>query len=204
MAGLAKSSKVEYVKIIKDGPSKQAELIFTGLTFIFGTLLIVFAVVPTIKTVFTISAIKEKERITVALKDKLKALTSLDEQYNEQESTFDDLSLVFPTSLNFSLLLSNMDAVVTRNNFILDSIGFSEYKKEGFDIKTASLEPYSVRISVSGKKVYLMNLLKDLEAMPMYPVIESINYGSDLDENGNTNYSLQLMIYHIENVNFYD
>ena len=38
--------KVEYVGIAKKGPSKKAEMIFTGLTFIVAVLLIVFAIVP--------------------------------------------------------------------------------------------------------------------------------------------------------------
>jgi hypothetical protein len=59
-------------------------------------------------------------------------------------------------------------------------------------------------MSVSGKKVYLITLLKDLEAMPMYPVIENVSYNSDVDEDGNTSYSLALRIYHIENAKFYE
>jgi len=117
--------KVEFVGIAKKGPSKKAEMIFTGLTFIVAVLLIVFAIVPTVRTVTDINKeIKEKERITQALESKIKALNELDNQFNTNKETFKDISLIFPSSQNFSLFLANIDAIVTRNNFVLSSIGF--------------------------------------------------------------------------------
>lgn len=201
--------KVEYVKMVKKGPDKKVEMIFTGLTFIVAVLLIVFAIVPTFKTVKDInSEIKKKEQVSAALKGKLDALTSLDGQYNENKEVFKNLTLIFPTSQNFSLFLANIDAIITRNNFKLDSIGFSENKKssskEEEGIVTNVLVPYTVRLSVIGSRIDLITLLKDLEALPMYPVVESISYSNDVDEEGKTAYSLSLRIYQIENVNFYD
>lgn len=201
--------KVEYVKMVKKGPDKKAEMIFTGLTFIVAVLLIVFAIVPTFKTVKDInSEIKKKEQISTALKAKLDALTNLDGQYNENKEVFKNLTLIFPTSQNFSLFLANIDAIITRNNFTLDSIGFSENKKSNSKddegLKTEALVPYAVRLSVTGSRIDLITLLKDLEALPMYPVVESISYSNDVDEEGKTQYSLSLRIYQIENVNFYD
>lgn len=201
--------KVEYVKMVKKGPDKKAEMIFTGLTFIVSVLLIVFAIVPTFKTVRDInSEIKKKEQVSAALKGKLEALTSLDGQYNQNEEVFKNLTLIFPTSQNFSLFLANIDAIITRNNFSLDSIGFSENKQsrsnENEDIKTKVLVPYAVRLSVTGNRIDLITLLKDLEALPMYPVVESISYSNKVDGEGKTQYSLSLRIYQIENVNFYD
>lgn len=200
--------KVEFVGIAKKGPSKKAEMIFTGLTFIVAVLLIVFAIVPTISTVTEINKeIKEKERITQALESKIKALNDLDNQFNTNEETFKDISLIFPSSQNFSLFLANIDAIVTRNNFVLNSIGFSEYKEtkeEMGKLKLTALSPYSVRLSVKGSKMNLISFLRDLESLPMYPVVESINYSSDVDAQGNTDFSLNLRVYHVENVNFYD
>lgn len=200
--------KVEFVGIAKKGPSKKAEMIFTGLTFIVAVLLIVFAIVPTVRTVTDINKeIKEKERITQALESKIKALNDLDNQFNTNKEIFKDISLIFPSSQNFSLFLANIDAIVTRNNFVLNSIGFSEYKEtkeEMSKLKLTALSPYSVRLSVKGSKMNLISFLRDLESLPMYPVVESINYTSDIDEQGNTDFSLNLRIYHVENVNFYD
>ncbi len=200
--------QLEYVGIAKKGPSKKAEMIFTGLTFIVAVLLIVFAISPTITTVTDINKeIKEKEGITQALELKIKALNELDNQYNENKETFKDISLIFPTSQNFSLFLANIDAIVTRNNFVLTSIGFSEYKQTTTDedsLSISSLTPFSVRLSVKGSRMNLISFLKDLESLPMYPVVESINYSSDIDEEGFTDFSVSLRVYHIENVNFYE
>ena len=128
MGTLGTSKKLDYVKIVKDGPSKQAEMISAGLTFIVATLLIVFAIVPTIQTVVDINdEIKEKERVSKALEDKLSALKSLDTQYGQFKDTFNDFTLIYPTSKNFSLLLANMDALVTKNAFLLNSIFHYKY-----------------------------------------------------------------------------
>lgn len=200
--------KVQYVGIAKKGPSKKAEMIFTGLTFIVAVLLIVFAIVPTFRTVTDINKeIKEKERISDALGLKIKALNELDSQYNSNKETFKDISLIFPTSQNFSLFLANIDAIVTRNNFVLTSVGFSEDKKskgDSYDLKTTVMAPYTVRLSVKGSKIGLVSFLKDLESLPMYPVVESISFSNDVDEQGNTAFSLSLRVYHVDDVNFYD
>lgn len=203
---MAESKRFEIATLIKKAPSKQVEGVFIGLTYVVATLLLVFAIIPTVSTILQINKeIQEKQRIHDSLEDKLAALTSLDEEYNSKNSEFKDLALLFPASGNFSLFLSNIDAVIARNNFILESISFSEYDRENFDIKTLSLKPWSVRLSVSGKKVYLITLLRDLEAMPMYPVIETVSYGDDVDDDGNTKYSLMLRIYHVpDNPKFYD
>lgn len=200
------SRRFEIANLIKKAPSKQVDNVFIGLTYVAAVLLLVFAIIPTVSAILKINQeIGDKERIQNALEQKLVALSSLDEQYNERESEFKDLSLLFPSTGNFSLFLSNIDAVVARNNFILNSISFSEYDRDTYSINTLSLKPWSVRMTVSGKKVYLITLLRDLEAMPMYPVIEAISYGEEVDDDGNTRYSLTLRIYHIQdNPKFYD
>lgn len=202
---MADSKRLELVKLIKEAPSKQVENVFVGLTYIFAVLLLVFAIIPTINTIFQINKeIQEKQTVYKALENKIIALSSLDGQYNENLDKFKDLTLLYPTSGNFSLFLSNIDAVISRNNFVLDAISFSEYDRDTFQIKTSVVKPWSVRIVVSGKKVYLVTLLRDLEAMPMFPVIESLAYGTDIDDEGNTKYSITLRIYHVENPKFYE
>ena len=198
--------KVEYVKIAKEGPDKKAETIFTGLTYIAAILLIVFAIVPTFNTVKSIDKeIKEKERIS-ALKNKLQTLSSLDEQYNNNKKAFEDITLIFPADENFSLFLANIEPIITRNSFVLRSVSFSEVKgsaKEDIGLNTTALVPYNVRINVGGNKSNLMILLKGLESLPMYPVIEGISYSNKIEKDGTTNYSITLRVYNIEDVNFY-
>lgn len=205
MATLGDSRKTEYVKMIKKGPSKKAEMIFTGLTFIITTLIIVFAVVPTVQTVQEINKdIKRKEQMSTALKNKLEALTSLDSQYNQNKEVFDDLELLFPTTQEFTLLLANIDGIASKNSFVLESIGFSEYKNRDYESKANVLKPYSIRLSVTGSKINLMSLLRDIEQMPMFPAVERLSYSSKVDDDGNTNYSISIRTYHIENLRFYD
>ncbi|MFA5622629.1 MAG: hypothetical protein WC981_00095 [Candidatus Dojkabacteria bacterium] len=205
MAKPGSSKKLELANLIKKMPSKQIDSVFIGLTYLFAVLLLIFAVVPTVNTIININKeIKDKDRINESLENKISALATLDEQYIENADAFKDLTLLFPASGNFSLFLSNIDAVVTRNNFTLESISFSKYERDTFKTKTTVLKPWSVRMSVSGKKVYLVTLLRDLEAMPMFPVLESVSYGSELDDDGNTRYSLSLRIYHVENAKFYE
>ena len=199
--------KVEYVKIAKESPSKKIETIFIGLTYIVSILLIVFAVVPTFNTVKSIDKeIKQKERISAALKNKLQTLSSLDEQYNKNEKAFKDLALIFPADEQFSLFLANIEPIVTRNSFVLKTISFSKINKSSEkteELKTVVLVPYSVRLNIEGSKSNLIMLLKELESLPMYPVIDGISYSSKTEAEGITNYSITLRVYNIEDVNFY-
>ncbi len=201
--------KVEYVKMVKQGPNKKSEMIFTGLTYIAAVLLIALAIVPTIKTVRGIdNEIKEKERVSAALKSKLQALTSLDGQYNSNKDAFEDITLIFPTNENFSLLLANIDPIVTRNGFVLKNLSFSEIKNsskgDSYSVSTKVLVPYSVRLSVDGNRSNLIPFLKALEVLPMYPVVEGISYSGDVLEDGSTSYSITIRVYQIEDVNFYN
>jgi Tfp pilus assembly protein PilO len=198
--------KVEFVKIAKQEPNKKSEMIFTGLTYIVAILLIVFAIVPTFKTVQRInSEIKSKEVTTEALKNKLVALTSLDSQYAQNKEIFDGISLVFPNNEDFSLFLANIDSIVSRNAFALNSIGFSKIKENSQEstLNFSVLKPYSISLNVAGNKSGLIPFLNDLEALPMYPIIEGISYSNQTDTQGNTNYSISLRVYNIEEVNFY-
>lgn len=199
--------KVEFVKIAKRGESKQKDMIFTGLTYVAAILLIVFAIVPTFKTVQRINnEIETKEISTQALKSKLAALTSLDGQYSENEEIFDALSLIFPNNEDFSLFLANIDSIVSRNAFALNSITFSKIRENSSEsqIGFSVMKPYSVSLNVIGNKSGLIPFLNDLESLPMYPVIENISYSNQANEQGNTNYSITLRVYNIEEVNFYN
>jgi hypothetical protein len=57
-------------------------------------------------------------------------------------------------------------------------------------------------MSVVGPESNINNLFKDLEAMPMYPVIDRFTYGQS-EEEGGKSFSLLMRIYHVENNNFY-
>ncbi|KUK77642.1 MAG: transmembrane(s)protein [candidate division WS6 bacterium 34_10] len=202
MANTQERRQFKYMEVLRNPPSKQVMYYLALFTFLAAILLIVFAVRPTILTITGIrKEIKEKESINNALEKKIEALANLDSQYSENKETLDSLQLLFPTSGNFSLFLSNIDAVISRNGFVLKNVGFSEYK-EDISISTTVVSPWGVSLSVIGPENNLDNLFNDLEAMPMYPVIESFSYGENEEETMNS-YNLSIRIYHIENNKFY-
>jgi hypothetical protein len=82
-------------------------------------------------------------------------------------------------------------------------LAFSEYKEDN-PVNTTVLEPWSVRLTVDGKKNNLVNLLRDLESLPMYPVIESISYSDKAETEETTNFTIHMRIYHVPVNNFYD
>jgi hypothetical protein len=192
-----------YIQFLKEPPSKTTMYYLAGFTIFVAILLVVFAIRPTILVITEInSEIKEKQRIYDALDKKIKAMVSLDEQYTEFNQELDSLQLIYPTSGNFSLFLSNIEAVVSRNGFALKGLSFTEYDSDLYDISTKVLSPWAVQVSVVGPSNNLDNLFDDLEAMPMYPVIDRLSYGQN-DEEGLKSYSLSMRIYHIENNKFY-
>jgi Tfp pilus assembly protein PilO len=194
----------EYIKLIKESPEKKKSYVFIGVTFAVIILLIVFAIRPTILTITRINReIKNKKIVNTQLDNKIASLNKLDTQYAEIRHNLDDFALIYPADGNYSLFLSNIDTVASRNGFLLKSINFDEYDGDSYDINSLALMPWSVRLSVRGRRVNFINFLKDLEALPMYPVVESVSYNTQSDEDGLTSFSVLLRIYHIENNKFY-
>ncbi len=199
-----KSNRVDLLKIVREASEKRVSYIFTGITVAVAIVLIIGAIRPTIITITRInSEISTKENTVQALSDKITALTALDTQYIGLKDDFENMSLVFPTEGNFSLFMANIDAVSSRNGFVLVGLAFSEYKEDN-PISTTVLEPWSVRLTVDGKKNNLVNLLRDLESLPMYPVIESISYSDKTETEETTNFTIHMRIYHVPVNNFYD
>lgn len=197
--------QLEYLRFLRKPPSKTTMYYLSGFTVLVGILLILFAIRPTFLTIQRIRGeIKEKERIYEALDRKIDAMVKLDEQYSELSEELESLQLIFPTSGNFSLFMSNIEAVVSRNGFSLRSLSFSEYDADLYKLSSSVLSPWGVQISVTGPESNLDNLFDDLEAMPMYPVIDRLSYGEDEEEDGSKSFSLSMRIYHIENNKFYN
>jgi len=195
----------EYIKIIKESPEKKKSYIFVAVTVAVSIVLVIFAIRPTILTITRINKeITEKQRIDEALTKKIETLTELDKQYTQVKGSFSDLALIYPVNANFSLLLANIESVVSRNGYALGSVGFDKYdKNDNYKINTKYLAPWSLRVTVKGRVNNIINLLKDFESMPMYPVVESLSYSSQVDKNGLTSFGITMRIYHIENSNFY-
>jgi len=199
-----KSSKVDLLKIIKEASDKKVSYVFAGVTVAVSIVLIITAIRPTIITITRIrSEIEEKERTDDALEAKINALTELDNEYVDLQDSFDGISLVFPTEGDFSLFMANIDAVSSRNGFILTGLSFSDYKDDN-PINTSVLDPWSVRLGIEGKKGNIVDFLKDLESLPMYPVIESISFTDDAENDEAISFSISMRISHVPINNFYD
>ena len=204
MADTSERKQFRYMEFLKNSPTKKSMYYMSGFTVLMAILLIVLAIRPTLLTIDRINdEIREKERINEALNQKIEALAQLDIQYAELGEDLDALQLIYPTSGNFSLFMSNIDAVVSRNGFLLRSLSFTEYDEELFDINTSVLSPWAVQLSVLGPESNIDNLFEDLEAMPMYPIIDRFSYGQD-EEDGLKGFSISMRIYHIENNKFYN
>lgn len=196
---------VEYIKMVKEGPEKRRSYAFFAFTIIATILLTIFAIKPTITTILRINKeIKQKEHINQQLTTKISTLSSLQTKYLERKKDFRTLSLVFPADGNFSLLLSNIDSIVSRNGFVLNSVTFDDYEGSK-KAKNRVLSPKSMRINVKGKRANIINLLKEFEALPMYPIVDFLSFSSNEDEEGLVSFSVGLRIYDIEKNNkFYD
>ena len=196
--------KTGLLKVVREISEKKISYIFTGITVAVAIVLIAGAIRPTVITITRINAeISEKETTEKALIEKINALTELDTQYIGLKDDFEDISLVFPTDGDFSLFMANIDAISSRNGFVLVGLSFSEYKEDN-PVATGVLEPWSVRLTIEGKKNDLVNFLKDLESLPMYPVIESVAYSDDGENEEVNSFSIHMRIYHIPIGNFYD
>ncbi len=194
----------EYIKIVKESPEKKKSYIFFGFSVVVMIILIIFAIRPTILTITRINKeIKEKEVMNNLLDTKINTLSALDKEYADSKKKMNNLELIYPADGNFSLFMSNIDAITARNGFALMSISFDNYKGENFSIGTKVLVPKTVRLNIRGRSNNLINLLKDLEALPMYPVVESVSYSTQKDKEGLNSFSISLRVYNIENSNFY-
>jgi len=196
--------KTGLLKVVREISEKKISYIFTGITVAVAIVLIAGAIRPTVITITRINAeISEKETTEKALTEKISALTELDTQYIGLKDDFEDISLVFPTDGDFSLFMANIDAISSRNGFVLVGLSFAEYKEDN-PVATGVLEPWSVRLTIEGKKNDLVNFLKDLESLPMYPVIESVAYSDDGENEKVNSFSIHMRIYHVPIGNFYD
>lgn len=199
-----RSSTVEYLKGIKQSPEKMRSYLFFIFSIVVTIILIVFAIRPTVVTIARInSEIAQKTRTNELLENKINALSELDKQYVPNRESFDNLELIFPADDNFSLFLANIEAVVTRNGFTLNSLSFSRYRGRNYNLNTRILVPYAVSFSVSGRQRNIITLMRDLESLPMYPVIETISFSPPEEGEDTGSFAMFLRVYRIENDQFY-
>jgi hypothetical protein len=164
----------------------------------------VFAIRPTITTITRINKeIKEKTRTNDLLEKKIDTLSELDKDYKEHRQKFDDLELIFPVGENQSLFLANIEPIVARNGYSLSSVRFDSYKGD-YLLNTRVLVPQTISVSIRGRQANIIGLLRDLESLPMYPVVEALSYSSQEGVDGLSSFTVTLRVYTIENDKFYN
>ena len=113
------------------------------------------------------------------------------------------IELIYPANGNVSLLLANIESVLSRNSFSLMGVDSDKYSDKNVTFTPKVLIPWTMQIVAKGSPSNVVNLLKSLEALPMYPVVESFSFSDQKDSSGLTSFSINLRIYKIDNTNFY-
>lgn len=199
-----KGSSVGLITTIKLGKEKTISYVTVGFTMLVVVLLVVFAIRPTVTTIVKINKeVKEKENISSLLKRRIQTISTLNDEYEESKEKFEMLSLVFPVSERYVLFLSNIEPVISRNGFKLNSVSFDRYEGETYNLSPSVLKPTTAKVSISGEYNNFINLLKDLESLPIHTVVESVSFSNVHSETDSLSFFLSLRIYNISEDNFY-
>lgn len=168
-----------------------------------------FAVRPTLITISRVrKEVAQKRIINNQLDNKITSFTSLKQDYINIKTQLDNLELIFPATGDFSLFLANVENICLRNNFVMQSISFTENAStsEAID-KTLNYKVLSTRavsIVVLGHETNLLSLLQDFESLPMYPEITGVSFGENVDDNGMQTITIELRLYKITDPKFYE
>lgn len=177
--------------------------LFTAFIII---ILLAGAIGPSINTIVSILAkISEKQVLQEQLDQKITTLGSLNTQYENLGEQIRDLELVFPNNEDYSLFMSNIEVISRNHNFTISNISFEEIDLVPEETSvTTVLNFKKANITIAGKEDDLIPLLREIEEMPMYPIIRSVSYSANEDIDGNTSFSIEVVIYKIEETNFYE
>lgn len=199
---MAESKGVGYLKII-NGSIQNKAYSFGAFTIIVVIILLVGAIRPTLLTITKINRdINDKTLINERLDSKLDNLSRLNSQYSERSADIKALPLMFPTQGNFSLFMSNVEDIAKSNGYVLNSVSFGNPNEVSY--KYTVLKPWMARISVTGNRSNIIKLLNAYENMPMYPIVNKLSFARDSSSSGLTQFSIDLVIFRIDDPNFYN
>lgn len=198
---MASRSGIGFLNIINKSV-KTKTYAFTGFTLLVVIILIAGALRPTALTITRINKeIEEKRFLNEQLDLKLNNITQLSSQYSEIEDDVKNLPLVFPSSGNFSLFMSNVEEISKSFGYSLSGINFGE--ADGIETNLNGLSPFSAKLTITGKKTNLIKLLQAFESMPMYPTVHQVSYASKTNDDGLTTFSIELIIYETTDPEFF-
>lgn len=196
--------KVEQLSLFKD--KKKWSFYFGAFTAIVVIVLVAGAIIPSISTIIRLSGeIREKKVLLDNLVAKGNDLEKLARAYEDNGDTFKDLPLLFPANSDYSLIMANLEAICLENGFQLTSINFEADSAPTSEVPTTVVLVHrSVTINVLGTPTNLIALLKAIEKMPMFPEILSTSYSNKADSTGKIAYSIEILLYSVEDKLFYD
>lgn len=177
---------------------------FAAFTLFVVVVLIIGAIRPTVLTISRISReIRDKTFLNDQLKTKIDSLATLSSQYSSISSDTENLPLIFPAEGNFSLFMANVEEISKGLGFTLNGISFGKLDLEDIDINPNAVAPVSARLNVSGNRQNLIKLLESLESLPMYPTVRQVSYSIPEAGTAITNISIELVIYQVEDPEFF-
>ncbi len=196
------SKGLKYLGII-NGSIKAKTYTFAIFTLLVLVVLIIGAIRPTASTISRISGeIKQKQMTDELLDKKLQDLATLGNAYIDIEEDLENIPMIFPAGGNFSLLMSNIDEISKEYGYTLSAISFGDL--EDYPTDTVVLKPFSAKVTVAGRKTNLIKLLEAYEAMPMYPKVKQVSFVDKVESNGLMNFSIELLVYHLEDPEYFN
>lgn len=201
------SKKLETYNMVSIINEKKKEvMVFILITLVVLTILIAFPIRLMALSVAKInSEIEGKRRIKEQLDEKIRDFTELNSQYEMLKDDMDDLPLVFPNQGDYSLFVANIDEICKANYFRLESASVDSARRlsRGEENPFSTLDFWTTSISVVGRRNDLVNLLEDLESMPMFPTVQVLGYKNELDEEGFLTFSISIRMYGVKNQHLY-
>lgn len=194
----------EKIKVIQS--SKNKTYTFIGVTILILLVLLLGAIRPTIIKISTVIAeVEARKTLQTQLNSKIDAISKLSKEYNtDYKDLFADLSLVYPARGDFSLFMANVEQVTNKNNFELVSIGFESEKVDDSSTESYSiLMPWYANVTIKGGRSDLIKLMRDIESFPNFPQITSVSFGDKVDDDGRMTFSMRILMYKIDDPEFY-
>lgn len=193
---------LKYLEIVNKSVQSKTYT-FALFTIAVVAILLLGAIRPTLGKIAQIrKEIEQKRIINEQLTNKTNSLASLTNEYYARSDDMKTLALVYPSQGNFSLVLSNIESLANQYGYVLEGINFGAADKVALSTKV--LKPWAMKITIRGNKANLINFIKEIEGMPMYPVVNKVSYSTNnRNRTGQMVYSIEALIYKVDEPNFY-
>lgn len=191
--------------------TRQGKVYFISIiTMIMVAVMLVFAVVPAIKSITDkISQNKVRREYLTTLTTKESSIKQLLSQEEQSQERIQLLNSSLPDRRNDEYILANISEIATSNNNTIISVDFGEdVSAKTFTNKSnlISLRQVPITLSVQGNISSLGNFVKEIEEFPTIIAIEEISFSNKSVQamnlssfKGNTVLSLKVNYYYYQN-----